>query len=287
MLLFFRHNIGRLILLFLLVANGAVWTTIDALRPKPQVRVAFLDVGQGDSILIDSPTHRRVLIDGGPDKKVLRELSKFIPFFDRSIDLVIESHPDTDHIAGLPDVLNKYEVLGWLRSNILSNNAYSQALEKIAKTKGIKQLYAQKGGIINLGGGAKIEILYPFNSKPEIKTNEYSVVAKLTYGQNVFLFVGDLPTKQEKYLAYAETQKLSADVYKVSHHGSGNSNDLTFLKMIAPKISVISVGANNRYGHPAPEVVASLQKEGSQVWRTDQLGTIVLVGDGQEIHPVE
>jgi len=271
----------RAFILFAL-CDLALWLYLSSIG-SPVLRVAFLDVGQGDAILIRAPSGRTMLIDGGPGKNILAPLSKNLPLFAGTIDLLLETHPDTDHVGGLPDVAEKYAVFGVMKPCINSANPYDRALHEIIFAKSEKEICAQAGQVIDLGGGAKMEILHAgsvANGDSDKNTNIASVVARLTYGQTVFLFTGDTDIKVEKYLYYAEPDKLTADVLKVSHHGSRESNDLDFLNQVKPDIAVISVGADNRYGHPHQETLYSLAAVGSTVLRTDLLGTIRLESNG-------
>lgn len=264
----------------LLVGNFFVWYYISQFYNQNLI-VSYLDVGQGDAILIRAPQGRTMLIDGGPSKNILGRLAGELPLFSKSIDLLMETHPDTDHVGGLPDVLGRYSVRGIIKPCIESSNPYDQALDELAKERKIKEVCAQEGEIINLGSGVKIEILHAGSG--EIKdTNSASIVAMLTYGDNKFLFTGDTTEVVEKYLTYTEGNRLQANVYKVSHHGSNNSNDEKFLKTVSPQISVISVGKNS-YGHPHQEVLDLLATVKSTILRTDLTGTIVLESDGSSV----
>jgi len=265
----------------LFLGNFFAWYYVSQFYNQ-NLRVTFLDVGQGDAILIRAPYGRTVLIDGGPGKNILSLLSGQLPLFNKSIDLLMETHPDTDHVGGLPDVLSRYSVRGIIKPCIVSNNSYDQALDVLAKQQQVTEMCAEAGEMIDLGGGAKIEILYAGVGKVS-DTNTASIVAKLTYGDESFLFTGDTTIAVEKYLTYTEGNKLQANVYKVSHHGSKNSNDEKFLQTVKPQISIISVGAGNSYGHPNQEVLTSLGILKSVILRTDQSGTIILESDGQKI----
>jgi len=269
----------------LLVGNIFAWANIYWQSPG-DLKVYFLDVGQGDAIFIKSPTGRTMLIDGGPGKNILARVASVMPFGASSIDLLMESHPDTDHVGGLPDVASHFTVRGVIKPCIDSDNSYDQALHKIAQEKHETEMCAEPGETIDLGGEAKMEILYA-GAGEYADTNGASIVTRLVYGQTAFLFTGDATVKEEKYLEYTSSDKLRADVYKVSHHGSRESNDFDFIKTIGPKISVISVGASNRYGHPHQEVLDLLAKNKSVILRTDQLGTIEIDSDGETIKLVK
>jgi len=270
-----------IIISLLLVGNFFAWYSVSQFFNRELI-VSYLSVGQGDAALIRAPGGRTILIDGGPDRNILSKLSESLPLFYRSIDLLIETHPDTDHVAGLPDVFKGYRVQGILKPCIGSNNPYDQALEELATEKLITQICAAPGQLINLGNGATMEILYAGSGELKFKdkTNDASIVSRLSFGQNNFLFTGDTTIAVEKYLSYLMPDKLRSDVYKVSHHGSRESNDQKFLQLIKPKISIISVGSGNRYGHPHQEVLNSLNGLSSLILRTDQTGRIVISSDG-------
>lgn len=273
-----------IIVSLLTVGNFFVWYSITQFFNRELI-ISYLSVGQGDAALIRAPGGRTILIDGGPDRNILSKVSEALPLFYRSIDLLIETHPDTDHVAGLPDVLKTYQVRGILKPCIGSDNPYDQALETLALEKSVTQICALSGQLINLGEGTNMEVLYAGSGKLRFKnkTNDASIVSRLSFGSNSFLFTGDTTIAVEKYLSYHFSAKLKSNVYKVSHHGSRESNDQKFLQLVDPDISIISVGAGNRYGHPHQEVLNSLNNLGSLILRTDQSGRIVISSDGKSI----
>ncbi len=266
----------------LLISTIIVWQAIREESPSGRLRVIFLDVGQGDAALVISPVGNKLLIDGGPDKKVLRQISHYLPWYTRTIDLVMESHPDSDHIAGLPDVIGKYRVRGFIEPYIVSftANNYQKSLEALTAEKTIPLLYAEEDMVIDLGGGAVVKIL---RAGHDHDTNSASIIARLSYGQSDFLFLGDSPKAVEKYLVYADPGDLPAEVLKVAHHGSRESTDPQFLDLVHPDYSVISVGTDNRYGHPHQEVLDLLHQASSTILRTDQVGDVVMESDGEGI----
>jgi beta-lactamase superfamily II metal-dependent hydrolase len=280
---FFRKNAIKLrltSLAILFLAAGFLWTELSWLSSR-DLAVYFLDVGQGDAILIRAPGGHTVLIDGGPGRGVLADLAAELPFFVRSLDLVIETHPDSDHAGGLPDVLEHFIVRGVLKPCLgTSTNPYEEALDRLAKEGRVPEICAVAGQLVDLGGGASLEILGAGNGA-RADTNGASVVVRLSFGRTNFLFMGDATVKEEKYLAYYAAEKLSADVYKVSHHGSRESNDPDFIRAVDPEIAVISVGALNRYGHPHQELLDQLAKNQIEILRTDQFGPVELDSDGE------
>ncbi len=240
-----------------------------------KVKVVFLDVGQGDAILIEKGSNQ-ILIDGGPSsQKELEELGKYIPFWDRTIEVVIATHPDQDHIGGLIGVLKSYRVGEEIDNSAAGDSeAYKNYLQLINDKK-IDRLRGERGINIKLDE-ANLTILYPGEdlvNNPK-DTNADSIVAKLVAGKNVFLFTGDFPIEEDTRI-FASGMDLSANILKVAHHGSKYATSDEFLGKVNPREAIISVGANNRYGHPAQEVIDKLKSHGIVVKRTDQMGDIV------------
>ena len=256
---------------------------IFSFAKERQLSVSFLDVGQGDSILIESPTGVQVLIDGGADKAVLRELGKKLSFFDRSIDMVIATHPDTDHVGGLSDVFERYDVGMFLESGVENDTAATKALEEAVENEGTPRLLARRGMRLLLGGGAYADILYPNKDVSRIETNAGSVVVRVVYGENEFMLTGDAPKVIEGLLVSAYGDSLQSDVLKAGHHGSKTSSNPYFVEAVAPHYVVYSRGCGNRYGHPAPETVALFQKLSIPALDTCQSGTVVFRSNGREL----
>ncbi len=260
--------LGMLLVISLLLAG-----IILHLRNQ-KLKIVFLDVGQGDAVLIEKGSNQ-ILIDGGPSsQKELEELGKYIPFWDRTIELVIATHPDQDHIGGLIGVLKNYKVCEEMDNAATGDSdAYKNYLQLIDEKK-IDRLRGERGMNIKLAE-ANLAILYPGKNlvnNPK-DTNADSIVAKMTSGQNSFLFTGDFPTEQDTKI-FAAGVDLAATILKVAHHGSKYATSTEFLDRVRPQEAIISVGANNRYGHPAAEVVDKLKTRGILVKRTDQLGDI-------------
>lgn len=259
-----------------------VWYAVYA-ESRDGLMVSFLDVGQGDAIFIEAPNGNQVLLDAGPNKAVLRELSKIMPFYDRTIDVVIESHPDADHIGGLPEILKRYEIGAVLESGVLSDSAVYKTIGSIIKEKNIKNIMARSETRINLGEGAYIDILFPDRDVDGLETNAASVVTRLVYGETEFLFAGDSPKGMENYLTSIYGKNLESDVLKISHHGSNTSTGEQFLGHVNPKYAIISAGKENRYGHPHKEIINRLEQFGISVLRTDESGTIKIKSNGEDI----
>ena len=246
--------------------------------------VSFLDVGQGDSIFIESPSGRQVLIDGGrSDRAVLRELGEVMPWNDRTIDLIIPTHPDADHIGGLLDVLERYEVGFVLQSSVEGDTDMWRALEEAIVREGSTSIIAMRGQTIDIGGGAYLEILFPDRDVSHIETNTGSVVARLVYGSTSFYLNGDSPTAIEKYLLSFGGVALKSTVLKAGHHGSRTSSDPAFVEVVAPEYGIFSRGCDNTYGHPHKEVVDLFARLRIKTFDTCKDGRITFLSDGTSI----
>ncbi len=265
----------------LLISAIYFWRPI--LSQSKNLQVDFFDVGQGDAILIEEPGNIQILVDGGPSNAILSKLGSEMPWGDKTIELVVITHPDKDHVSGLVDVLSRYKVKSILGTWDENQIAEYQEIKNMINEKGINKLEAQAPQRIRLAGNSYLDILYPLEIKHEKTgvTNANSIVVKLVYGQNSFLLTGDLESGGETELIYKSVD-LKADVLKVGHHGSKGSSDGKFLSAVNPKIAIISVGKNN-YGHPANEVLDSLQRIRAQVLRTDMSSDIILESDGQNL----
>lgn len=267
------------------MANALVWLVLYQSR-EITLKVYFLDVGQGDAILVDTPSHKQLLIDGGRNKQIVSELGKILPFGDRILDVVIATHPDADHIGGLPEVVSRYDVGLLLESGVESENKIDDELDRRAVDKGVRKLLARRGMRVSFGDGVVLRILFPDRDVTRWETNDASIVARLDYGESSFLFTGDSPIKIENTLInYSEESKelLDVDVLKVGHHGSRTSTSLSYAQTVSPEYAVISAGKGNRYGHPHKEVLEILSKVGTKVVSTMESGTIKFETDGKTL----
>jgi len=270
--------------LILLAANGVLWSI-----PLPQgLTVSFLNIGQGDSILIQGPTGAKLLVDGGPDPSVLREVGSVLPFWDREIDAVLATHPDQDHIGGLPDILKRYKAQYVFEPGIQNTtrawNSFVNATNEEMKF-GAKHVVLHSGARLLLGGGAYADILYPDHDVSKIKeTNAGSIVLRVVYGKTSFMLTGDMASIiEDELVREVSIENLASDVLKVGHHGSKYSTDELWLQAVSPSVAIISAGKGNTYGHPAPEVLGRIEKQGARMLSTMDQGTITLVSDGVKV----
>lgn len=274
------------LLTFLLLAGNAAAYAL-ALRhdTAPTLTVSFLDVGQGDSILVKGPTGIQMLIDGGKDRSAIRALPKVMGPLDRTIDLMVATHPDADHIGGLPDVLARYQVAHLLSSGRETDSSFLERLEAAsASERGMTQAVARRGMRIHLGGGAYADVLHPEDNVSKLPdTNDASVVMRLVYGDTEFMLTGDAPSWVEDRLVKGYGDGLRSDVLKAGHHGSKTSTDASFLSAVDPDVVVISAGKDNSYGHPNAEVLERIRDSGAAAISTIESGTITFVSDAKTV----
>ena len=247
--------------------------------------VHFIDVWQGDASLIQIPGNINILIDGGSRVKGPRVVSYLKSLGIKKLNIVIGTHPHEDHIGGLINVINAFEVDNVIDSGVSHTSyTYKRYLQAIAK-KNINFLIPPVGESYKLNDDTELLICGP-HKKNSNDLNNSSVVAKLKYKDISFLFTGDAEKKQENQLL-ASGLDLSSTVLKVGHHGSKSSSTKNFLKKVNPIISIISVGASNAYGHPSQTVIDNLLSVGSTVYRTDTTGNIVIETDGISLNVVK
>jgi competence protein ComEC len=242
-----------------------------------------LDVGQGDAILIETPSGNRVLIDGGPSESVLAAaLGRHLPFYDRRIDLVAATHPQSDHIGGLPVALDRYDVGAVIDTGVEPESAVAEHWRGALDASGVMTFTPTRGQKFDLGDGAALTVVSPRVDPPlpPANLNDTSLVLRLTYGQFSMLFTGDLGPAGEIAIGEMGTS-LRSTVLKVSHHGSRTSTSADFLDLVHSSVAVISVGNDNRFGHPAPDVLDRLV--GQSILRTDESGDITLETNGQAV----
>ena len=272
----------------LILLNFLAWKEVFALNGPHYLNVDVLDIGQGDSIFIETPSLRHILIDGGSDSKVLGKLAKRLPFWDKTLDVVILTHPDQDHLMGLLHVLKKYKVdyIVWT-GMVRDGGNYEEWVKLLAKKQkqGSKVIIARADTKIN-SGNVLIDTLNPLENlegKYFGKAgNDTGIVSRVLYGKNSFLLTADISSNVEQEMIRRNTS-LASDILKVPHHGSKYSSSELFLQAVNPKFAVISVGKDNNYGHPTEEVLQRLQKFGISILRTDQRGDVNIVSDGNTI----
>jgi len=251
--------------------------------------VVFFDVGQGDSALIRTEQNHHILIDGGYDETVLEKLGRELPFFDNTIDLVVLTHTHNDHVGGLFEVIERYEVKDIICTGSGEDSGVTERWQEILEEEGYRQARAGKSVSAE---GFRLDVLYPAEELREdyvSDSNEISVMSRAVLNGDSFFFTGDAYTEQEQEVLFFEDMcegsgeawcldlVLDSDILKVGHHGSRTSTSEEFLSRVSPSVAIISAGEDNHYGHPHREVVERLEEYEVEVLRTDRHGDIRII----------
>ena len=268
------------ILILLLISNIFIYYILFS-ADRNSLVVSFLNIGQGDAIFIQTPGGYDVLIDGGKNRELLKELGGVMSFFDRDIDIVLATHPDQDHIGGLPFLFERYSINTYISPEVSCSTNVCKALEQSITKESSRRITARRGTVIDFGDGVYLSILFPDRAVVDLETNTASIVTRLVYGNNSVLLTGDSPISIENFLVSRDGENLDSDILKVGHHGSRTSSSENFIRLVSPAISVISAAKGNSYGHPHKEVVDILTKAESGIFGTYEKGRITLVSDGK------
>lgn len=272
---------GLPIFVFLLLSINVFLIRLDWQNSHRVLTFAMLDVGQGDALFIESPTGTQILVDGGPPRKILSQLARVMPPFDRTIDAFIITNPDQDHIGGFLDVLKVYKIDRVFEPGTFNDSKTFQNLKTEIERQNVPAILAKKGMRLDIGGGAVIDILFPDRDVSLWDPNDGSVVARLTYGKTSVMLAGDSTTKTEKIILSENPEaQLKSTILKVGHHGSRTSTSYEFTKAVMPSSALISDGKDNKYGHPHQDTLDILSQLGVKVFRTDLLGTIIMKSNG-------
>ncbi|MBD3359682.1 MAG: MBL fold metallo-hydrolase [Candidatus Buchananbacteria bacterium] len=273
--------LGSLLVIVFFLIGFAVNSQID----RQNLEVCFLDVGQGDAILIKTPYEQNILIDGGPDNSILSQLGNNLAFFDKELDLVILTHPHSDHVAGLVEVLRRYSVNKILMTGVSHTSPdYLTFLEEVSLQKIETEITDSQKDIV-LGDDLVLRILYPWTdlSGQEVASlNNSSIITKLIYKDTSFLLTGDAEEQVEHDLVNNQIE-IKADVLKLGHHGSKYSTTQEFLDQVQPQYGVIQVGQDNKFGHPHLRILKRLEDNNIQFFRNDLDGPIIFISDGQNL----
>jgi len=281
---YFRKYYSYIPLVFLFVSTVIIcFIFLKSFNKNDYLKVVFLDVGQGDAIFIEAPNGKQVLIDGGPDATLLSSLGKVMPFADRSIDMVIATHPDMDHIGGLPILIDNYKVANIIENGSTSTSQIFSSLEERVLKNKINKIIARRGIHIVLDEKENIyiDILFPSGDVSDLESNDASIVSRLVYGENSFMFTGDASLYTENLIEWNEAENiLHSDVLKLGHHGSRTSSSLLWLEKVNPDVAIISAGKDNRYGHPHQELIDRLSSLHIPFLSTSEKGNIIFKSDG-------
>lgn len=259
----------------------------DILDSSPRLTLRVQDIGQGDSIYLRTPGGEDILVDTGPDDRVLPELGRSMSLGDRTIELLIITHDHADHIGGLDSVLARYEVKRiWITGAIHTTDQYLKML-RLIKEKGVPTTTI-KAGALTKAGGVELLVLHPvaeMTGQLPADQHDATIVTKVSYKQFCTLLTGDLDETHEAIVlevAKSLNQSLVCPVLKVTHHGSAHGSSNAFLEATKPKVAIISSGIENRYGHPATSALKRLQEIGATIYRTDLNGTVTVTTDGSQ-----
>lgn len=242
------------------------------------LKVHYLDVGQGDSIFIELPNNETMLIDAAESYQSENIINYLKNLNYKKIDYVIGTHPHTDHIGGLKDIINTFEIGKIYMPKVVSTTKTYESLLMAIKDKNLKINTAKAGTSIIDTDALKINILAPNNST-YTELNNYSVVTKITYGSTKFLFMGDAEKLSENEIK----ENVTADVIKIGHHGSNTSSSIDFIKKVNAKYGIISVGLNNKYNLPKEEIITNWENSGTKIYLTSINGTVRASSDGTNI----
>lgn len=271
-----------LILASILLAGCAGGKARTPAAGEGGLKVHFLDVGQGDCILVRFPGGQNMLVDAGKNDSAGYITSYLKKEGVRKLDFVVGTHPHEDHIGSLDAVVKNFEIGEIYMPRVTASTVtFRDALEAV-RDKGLKITPARPGLNIIRDGDLSADIIAPCGDQYQ-SLNDYSAVVKINYGRVSFLLAGDAEDRSEAEMLAGGAAGLKADVLKVGHHGSKTSTSAPFLKAVAPRYAVISLAAGNEYHYPHGVVLDRLKKAGAQVLRTDQRGTIVFATDGKEI----
>lgn len=271
------------------------------------LRVYYLNVGQGDATFIRSVDGKSILIDGGPNSDLLKRLRKFTSLFSRNIDVVILTNPDSDHIIGLIEVCNRFNIDYFIESDVVSTSSAYRSLDKCLNDKKIKRIIPRTGDRMELGNSDKgvlnyIEFYFPDRDVDSLARNDASLIFNIALGDTKFIFTGDSSKKIERYIVreffltknecvnnnHVDTN-INTDItkkiaLKIGHHGSKTSTDEKMIACLKPEFAIISAGMNNRYGHPHKNTISTLDKYKIRTLKTYDIGNISIQSNGEELY---
>ena len=280
------------IFLILIIVIALIYNCI-LIIPNQYLEFDFIDVGQGDCSLIITPKHKTILIDGGNNIDYDNGQKTILPILInkhiKQIDYLIISHFDSDHVGGLYTILEEYKVKQVIISKQAQYSDNFKLFMQIINNKQIQTTIVDKGTKIDVENNIYIDFLWPDekNMIDENCLNNNSIVCKLNFGKTSILFTGDIEKEAEQQLIQQVSKNLESTILKVAHHGSNSSTISDFVKAVSPKIAVIGVGENNKFGHPNDEIISRLENSGAKIFRTDQMGEIIIKIDNNGIMKIK
>jgi competence protein ComEC len=281
-----RDKLSILLIIILALGTFLLFSYIQTENNREFLTVAFLDVGQGDAIFIESPNGNQLLIDSGPTASVVRRLSDVMPFYDRSINTILATHHDADHTAAFPEILKRYKIDQYITSTKDDNDSLFFEIEKLVKNEPADRIVAVAGDkiILDEERNIYIEILWPPADVEIEENNDASIVTRLVYGEIAFMLTGDAPQSVEEKIVATE-HEIESEILKAGHHGSRTSSANSFVELVNPEYAIISAGKDNKFGHPHSEVIEIFEKQEKeiQILSTAELGNIIFQSDGAEV----
>lgn len=270
------------IILIFLYKNGFDFQEILVEQNSNELKLHYIDVGQGDAILVQF-NNKNMLIDSGP-KKSSEKILKYLENLNiETIDVVIGSHPHEDHMGNMAAIVKKYSVASFFAPKVSVDQYFFENLAKELNNKNLKITPVYEGSTINFDSEIDIDIYWPEQNETYDNLNNYSIVMTLRYGNNSFLFTGDIEKDCEKKIA-ADGSNIYADVLKVAHHGSKTSSSKNFLDKVNGEYAIIQCGLDNSYGHPVESILSDLTERGYKIYRTDLDGNIIVTSNGNTIN---
>lgn len=277
----FSYSVGVVVVggVLALGAQSSPGGAVARFPEDGRTHLAVLDVGQGDAILIRTASGDDVLIDGGPDDRVVEKIAAYLPAGDSDLELVVLTHPHADHLVGLLSIFQKFDVRRVLQSGAAHDTAGYDAFVDAVAAEGA-QVETAREGLDVVFGDTIFAVLASGVDTGDL--NDTSVVTRLTYASSTVLLMGDATERIEKTLLAASTT-LRSDVLKVGHHGSKYSTSREFLRAVAPRYALVSVGRGNRYGHPSERTLKRLRDAGVEIFRTDEQSDILVDLGGEAV----
>ncbi len=272
-----------IIFVIILILSGASYIGVkQRTAPPKELEVHFIDVGQRDAILIRTINGKNMLIDSGSREYAVKVLDYLHEQGIGELDIVVATHPDEDHIGAMSEVIKKIKIDAFYMPDKVHNTIAFEQMIDMLKNRKVSVFEALAGNYLYFDEGVDLLVLNP-GDRIYTDNNNYSIVLKLIYGTNSFLFTGDIDAVNEYALISDFGDLLDSDILKLAHHGSSGSSAPEFIDAVSPVAAVVSAGIGNSYGHPHQSVSRYLQARGVPLYRTDEQGSIVFYSDGQNI----
>ncbi len=280
-------SLYSLVVVILVFLNLLVYSVIFIEETRPPLTVYFLSVGQADATLIESSDGNRVLIDLGGGRDAVDLVAQTLPFYDQSIDVVIVTHPHSDHLNGLATLLDYVDVGLVLESGSDYETGVVRDFLLALDEHGVERMYARRGTVIRLSKDTDVLVLFPDRDVSSLNPDDASVWVKVIHQNNSFLFTGDSSVQIEEYMVDLDGDGLKSNVFQAGHHGSKTSNSLNLLETVRPDYVIVSAGEDNKHGHPHKEVVEGILSLGIEILETSEIGNAIFVSDGDSVELVQ